>query len=473
MINRAALSTVGVILAMAFIILVPALVNGFVFTDIDSWSYMLTGIILQIPEDRPVYYSLFAAATGWGISPWPIAVAQCLLLATLIWHVARVLFGVTDFRALLAIAALLTVASALPWYADYIMPDVFTAVLMIAAIVIGFRWDRLGPIERGAYFVLVGACVSFHYGNVMIALGANLVFAVIALLGWRWEGRILPRIIAFNGATLLAVAALVTATTVDHGRVAMSSSSSTFYLARLLDDGSALKVLKTDCAADAGKWVLCKELKTISDHADAHKAGLKGAEWSTTDFFMWAGGRDRLGGFEVVEPEAPKIIAEAWKRYPLEQAVATLTNGFSQFGSVWIGNLMEAQGQGQPYPTIVQIYGQDVGQQHLNSMQQKNQLNFGLINIPAYALLAISVVFLLYAAARARKDERLWTYVTLALLFFLLGNAFVTGVFSGVFARYQARVIWLVPMFAMLLAARWYWAPMIRLFSKQQSAVSR
>ncbi len=472
MLNRSTLSTMGVILAMTLIILVPALINGFVFTDIDSLSYLRTGLILEIPEDRPVYYSLFTAATSWGINPWPIAIVQCLLLATLVWHVGRVLFAVTDFRALLAITALLTAASALPWYAAYMMPDVFTAVLVIAAMMIGFRWDRFNLTERVAYFLLVAVCVSFHYGNVMIALGANLVFAVVALLGWRWEGKLLPRALAFNGAIVLAVTALFAATTYDHGKVAMSSSSSTFYLARLLDDGSALKVLKTDCAADPDKWKMCKELKTLSDYDAAHKAGVEGAEWTVTDFFMWAGGRERLGGFEGVEPEAGKITAEAWKRYPLEQATATLTNGVRQFGEFWIGNLMESYGLEEPYPTIVWMFGEEVGRQHLNSMQQKNQLNFDLINIPAYILLAVSTLFLVYAAVRAPKGERFWSYVTLALLLFLLGNAFATGAFSGVFARYQARVIWLVPMFAMLLAARQYWTPVTRLFDKQASAIS-
>lgn len=459
MLNRAVLQPVGAIVAMTLIILIPAIINGFVFTDIDSLSYLKTGLALEIPEDRPVYYSLFTAALGWGINPWPIAIGQCAIVATGIWHVGRVLFGVTDERVPIAIAALLTVASALPWYAAYMMPDIFTALMIVAFMLVAFCWERLNLFERAIYLLLISMSVSFHYSNVPIAFGVNLVFAVLALLGWRCEGKAMPRFIAMNAATLLGVAALFTATTYDHGKVAMSSSSSTFYLARLLGDGSALKVLNEDCPAQPTRWLLCKELSTLNAYAAAHKAGAKGAEMSVTDFFMWSGPRLRLGEFEKIEPVAPKLISEAWRRYPIEQAAATLNNGVRQFGQFWIGNLFDSWGKEEPYPTIVSVFGPEFGQQHLDSLQQKEQLDFDLINIPANILIAVSVLFLVFSACRSPKDRRLWIYVMLALLFFLLGNAFVTGAFSGVFARYQARVIWLVPMIAMLLAARLYWSP--------------
>jgi hypothetical protein len=37
----------------------------------------------------------------------------------------------------------------------------------------------------------------------------------------------------------------------------------------------------------------------------------------------------------------------------------------------------------------------------------------------------------------------------------MIANAFVTGVFSTVDDRYQARVVWLMPMLAILFALQW------------------
>jgi hypothetical protein len=44
------------------------------------------------------------------------------------------------------------------------------------------------------------------------------------------------------------------------------------------------------------------------------------------------------------------------------------------------------------------------------------------------------------------------TSLTVVILPTLVANAFVTAVFSNVAGRYQARVIWLVPLLAALMA---------------------
>lgn len=451
------LSAIGVILAMAFIILSPALINGFPFTDIDSMSYLSTGLVLEIPENRPVYYSLFTAALSWGIHPWPVAAAQCIIVALGIWHVARVLFGVSDWRVLLAVAAALTLASALPWYASYMTPDIFTAALIVALMMLGLAWERLSPMSRVLYVLFAAACVSFHYGNVVIAFGANLVFGVLALLGWRPVGAWRPRFLAINGAAGLGVLALFTATTYDHGRLAFSPSGSTFYLARLLDDGPALKVLNSDCPTR--QWRLCAELPALNVYAAARAAEPDIVTESMADFFLWRGPLQRLEGFEGVEPEAGEIVRLVWARYPLEQISATIGNGVAQAREFWIGNLFDSWGEREPYPTLVRVFSQSVGDQHLASRQQRGELEFGAVNLAANILLALSLAFVVFASVRAWRGERLLAYASLALLFFLLGNAFTMGPLSGVFARYQARVIWLLPMLAMLWAAKLYLKP--------------
>jgi len=41
------------------------------------------------------------------------------------------------------------------------------------------------------------------------------------------------------------------------------------------------------------------------------------------------------------------------------------------------------------------------------------------------------------------------------VIFVIIANAFVTGVFANVEDRYQSRVIWLLPLLAMLFALEW------------------
>lgn len=419
-------------------------------------SYLSTALDRVIPENRPIYYSIFAALLHWGLTPWPVAIVQAAIAATVIWHVARVMFGIRNWRALIALAAALTIASALPWYVGHMSPDTFTPVLILSLTMLGLCWERLGVVARGLYLVAVAACVSFHYGNLAIALGANLVFAVIALLGWRPEGKARPRVLAMNGAVLAGMAALFAATTYDHGRPALSPSSNSFYLARLLDDGSALKLLNRDCAVRT--WRVCAERQALNAYAAGRAAEPANPAYaqSLADHFLWGGGLERLGGFEGMEREAGEIVRGAWAAYPIDQVGATFANGFGQAFSFQFGEFLKPW-PGEPGPTIARIFGDGAAQAFANSMQQRGAWNFGLLNIPANFLLIASFTFLIYASVINWKRERFWAYAALALVFFLLGNAFVTGALSGVFDNYQARVIWLAPLMALMLAARLYW----------------
>jgi hypothetical protein len=57
-------------------------------------------------------------------------------------------------------------------------------------------------------------------------------------------------------------------------------------------------------------------------------------------------------------------------------------------------------------------------------------------------------------ALRSEKIEaieiRVFAATGLALLLWVVCNALLCGAFSGVYARYQARILWLIPMFALL-----------------------
>jgi small-conductance mechanosensitive channel len=45
--------------------------------------------------------------------------------------------------------------------------------------------------------------------------------------------------------------------------------------------------------------------------------------------------------------------------------------------------------------------------------------------------------------------------LSVVVIFVIIANAFVTGVFANVEDRYQSRVIWLLPLLAMLFAIEW------------------
>jgi len=65
------------------------------------------------------------------------------------------------------------------------------------------------------------------------------------------------------------------------------------------------------------------------------------------------------------------------------------------------------------------------------------------------SFLFILVLLIFWKHGKAEKNK--WVMLSLALLLFLLLNAAVCGILSSPVDRYQARVIWLVPLLALVI----------------------
>jgi hypothetical protein len=74
------------------------------------------------------------------------------------------------------------------------------------------------------------------------------------------------------------------------------------------------------------------------------------------------------------------------------------------------------------------------------------------------ALAAVVVLGLLPWVGRRGAEPLRSRLLGLAavVVFVVFANAFVTGVLSGVYERYQGRVVWLVPLLAGLLVSAWW-----------------
>jgi hypothetical protein len=82
-----------------------------------------------------------------GVSLWPVVAAQCLLVSYAVSVVLRALdlFEPPRFVLLMAFLALLTSA---PWFTAFIMPDVFTAIVVLTMFALYRGWSSFHPLER-------------------------------------------------------------------------------------------------------------------------------------------------------------------------------------------------------------------------------------------------------------------------------------------------------------------------------------
>lgn len=455
--EQGSVTTALCIAAAALILLIPAFINGYPFITGDSGTYLRSAVELRPVDDRPIFYSMVLRLLHWRLSPWPIVIAQAVAVAFIIHLVAKAVFCIKQPWITVAVSAALTAVSSLPWFVGQIMPDIFAAVLMLVVLLLAMGWERMTNPERGFVIVVLAASISFHYGNLMIALMAIPALAFISLLGWRPGPFALGRVVLVVGAIGVAVAALMSVNVAMRGRYVISASSSTFMLAKLLEDGPALSVLQKECP---GKYVLCSQLANL----ETYKAA--GVGPSLADHFLWYGPVHELGSFKAVDIEAADIVKKAISRYWSQQIFTAISNGARQLVSFRIGDALDRSPDAtsptavgdilEPYPieSIRYVFGDASFEMQNRSLQGRGQLHLDLLNKIALAAIILSIGVMAWVSVSSWRFDRFPLQVTAFTLIMVCGHAWILGALTPLHDRYQSRVVWLIPLIAILIAVR-------------------
>jgi hypothetical protein len=204
----------------------------------------------------------------------------------------------------------------------------------------------------------------------------------------------------------------------------------------MLQDRIVMRLLDDTCPASG--YRLCKYKDMLPRTADG-----------------WLWGRDspffRLDRFAGTNAESERIIWDSIKRYPLLQIEAALNDAANQFVTYRTGDQIEPQ-QWALQSVFLRFIPAQVPA-YLEARQQRGEFRFrtvNLIDVPIAGLMLVGLIVMLFRAfvQRRRKSAVLLGYVLVALL----GNAFICGALSNPHARYQSRIIWIVP-FALVLAS--------------------
>ena len=170
------------------------------------------------------------------------------------------LFGL-DSRAALVVLAGMTLVTPLPWYASYLMPDLYAGLLVLAAALLVFAWDRLTTPSGSAPALLYLGSITFHLSHLLLAAGLLAVAVSCPWPGragwtacgawgcrswWRWPCCSARASSGFGAATL-------------------TPNGAPFLLARSWEDGPARAYLERTCPA-AG-WAICPHLGRLAGTA--------------------------------------------------------------------------------------------------------------------------------------------------------------------------------------------------------------
>jgi hypothetical protein len=431
---RAALAA---ILAAALLLAWPAFVNGYPLVFIDTVSYLEQTVLWSVSWDKTYVYGPFLLLGHWRVSLWGALLLQCGAIAWLLWIVARTAWGAARPAMFLALVGGLAALTSLPWFAATLMPDVMAGVAVLCVVLLGFAAHRLNRAEA-AFAVAFGAvAVGSHLSHLVVAAS---VVAIVLLVGRQVRGTLLAAL-----PILLAVAALLAVNIAVHGRAVLSANGATFLLARLQDDGPATRLLQARCPA-AG-WHLCAHVHRLPMDSDEFL-------WDpTSPLHREADGTPVIMGSVRIAPEAREIVAATLAAHPLDVAAAMLRNGLRQIGMARVGDtlgnehldLSARRMVAQGFPSELAAF--DAARQ----MQGRLGVVAGPL-LPLHALLLVLAVpvaaFAWWRAARGGDRVRLG--LVLGALVGISANALVTGALSKPHHRYEARIIWLLPLAAFL-----------------------
>ncbi|HTO54058.1 MAG TPA: hypothetical protein VMR50_11780 [Myxococcota bacterium] len=433
------------IFAGGIIVLIPALLNGYPFIYPDTGTYILQAVERVGAPDRPPYYSLLILPLHATVSLWPVALAQCCAVGGSVrlasWVVGADLRGLGYFAVLGALTAL----STLPFHAGQLVPDLFASLLPLWILPLVYAWDRLGGAQRTLLVVATAGAAATHQSHLPLA-AAIFAAAAGARLLQGFGLRDFRRVVGLGAVVVgLATAGLLTYSLAIVGRFTLSPQGSVFLLARLVADGPAVEYLAETCPGSGNPF--CGERDRMDgDHSD----------------FLWDpdGPVARLNlrlGMEQTRRAAAEVVSGTLATRPREVALAMAGNVLrtaASFGA--LDTCPPGCIVGSTVDVTIQKYFPSEYPHMRGSLQMRGLWPIHAIRVLDGAALLLSVFAAGFTLARAaqRGDSPLLGLGALVVAT-LLANAVVMGALAGPYDRFQSRVIWLVPLTALLGVARW------------------
>jgi len=429
---------IGAAIASTFVLLLPAIWNRFPLLQYDTGGYLVRWYEGYLVPSRSTVFGLFLNIFAHP-DFWPVVVVQAALTVWVLALMLRVLgFGGRPLM-LLAVTAILSGLTTLPWLTSILLTDIFTGLAVLALHLLVFGDDALRRSERYALVALIAFAVATHSATfaVVVALLAA------AALAWRYirigsaSGIARGMAAVVVGATLLVGANYVVA-----GRLAWTPGGLALSFGRMLQDGIVNRYLADHC-------------KEVRLKLCAHRHELP----TDADVFFWSGNGsvfNNLGRFAGLGDEMSAIVVGSLRDYPgwqMQMAVAATAHQLTRIatGEGVVTDIFHTYWAIEKFTPSATAAMRAARQQH-------GEIGFAAINrihqpvALASMLLLLATILLGWRRAPFTDIGMLASTATAALL----ANAFVCGVLSNPHDRYGARLVWIAPLVIVLLLCRLY-----------------
>jgi hypothetical protein len=440
------LKVLSTIIAASFLLSGIAFYNGYplVYSDTSGYLGLKNNLLF-----RSFFYTLLIFPSSWFRSLWPVVFLQSLIVAHLLHLILRVVFSVTSLIAYMFMIALLCLLTNLPWFTGFIMPDIFTGIMILSLYLLLFCRDNLGLWERRYLFLLTVISATVHLTHIPLALGMIVIvwfFRVIIKNKNRFQ---VPHLLIASLAILLAFILIVANNYRTQGVFTLSPGGYAFLLARFVADGPAVKYLKDSCPEK--KYKLCDYIEQLPCTSDE----LFWPEESPTinsDKFLWSIDSPfrKVGWINGYHEEGNEIVKQTINRYPFLIIKYSLRNIFLQLPMInncygicsYIKLPHLTEKIREYYPNDFHAYEYSRQSRDKLHLYAFNRLHHGVIYFSLVIVFAAIFIFI-----RFKKFQPIFLLIFIVSAYII--SSFITGTINGPHNRYGSRIIWLFPFFSM------------------------
>ncbi len=417
----------------ALLLLFPAFYNGFPILNPDDNTYLLSGINLETPFDRPITYGLLLRLLSFNTTLlWAALVSQAFWVSSVLFSLCRLLVPTLKERTIFGILLVLCGTTALAWEASQLMADIYTAITFFTWVLI--LW---GNRPRLWHYLLFFLSAATHASHIHMFAGLS----VVVLVGYR---QFFPPALRRAGLQRLGICFGLLLTTILTMGSALSKSKHVFFVASMHNRDVLKPYL--DAACPTQHFELCAYKDSLGPNGD---------------YFLWNPASPLYrqgGGWGARKEDFSRIIRGSFEAplFRRMQAITILQATGWQLVHYDVPSYNRAFQPGEElYRTIFNHYPAERALL-ANARQQKGTLSpLGDFwsRIQRWSIpIAAGAIALLWVFFRRKISLQLHAFLVLSL--FLIGfNALVCGAFSTINGRFGARVMWLLPMGAMLVGA--------------------
>jgi hypothetical protein len=424
------------ILSGSFILCYWAFMNRYPLVYSDTGTYIGSGFENYYPVDRPIFYGLFIRHISLHASLFLVVFVQGLLVSFLIHLLFREFARSNYIFWSQAAIILLTLFTGISFHVSQLIPDIFTpiSVLCLMVLLVTKKINKTGIVGISLLFVFSNIV---HNSNSIINAVILFLFLPYYIFNKRLKEAIKWQRVLLAACVILISLFIPPSTSYFYNkRFTYSEATFMFRISRLIEMGILQKYLNENCNDD--KYSLCYYAKNDP-----------GKFWG----FMWdpESPANKNGGWFAHKAEYESLMNEILSRpkYLKIFIIKSIEGTFEQFFSFSTGDA-RPYGIDSPPGTAVQRHFQTDINQFISSRQNTGDLDFKYLNQYQLIAVMISMLFLFAAVILQLPNQKLLFLLLFIMVMALLVNAAVCGVLSSVIDRYQSRVIWLLPLIAML-----------------------